>query len=100
MLVVCWDVQGKDFDYWIADLYTPLADIPDGCETFQIPGALWAQFACKGPLPDSLQKVNTQIWSQWLPSLKGYELAVNYPFRFICLLQKARKIQSAISGSR
>ena len=28
--------------------------------------------------PDSLQKVNMQIWSEWLPSLTGYELAGNY----------------------
>ena len=25
-----------------------------------------------------MQKVNTQIWSEWLPSLKDYELAGNY----------------------
>ncbi len=78
MLGVCLDMDGKDFDYWIADLYAPWEDIPEGCETYQIPGSLWAQFRCKGPLPESLQSVNTQIWSEWLPSLKGYELAGNY----------------------
>ena len=78
MLGVCMDMNGKDFDYWIADVYTPYKDIPDGCETAQIPGSLWAEFVCKGPLPDSLQTVNTQIWSEWLPTLNGYELAGNY----------------------
>ena len=78
MFGVCLDMDGKDFDYWIADLYAPWEDIPEGCETYQIPGSLWAQFRCKGPLPESLQSVNTQIWSEWLPSLKGYELAGNY----------------------
>ena len=52
-------------------------DIPEGCETYQIPGSLWAQFVCRGPLPDSLQSVNTKIWSEWLPALQGYELAIN-----------------------
>ena len=33
---------------------------------------------CRGPLPDSLQSVNTKIWSEWLPALKEYELAGNY----------------------
>lgn len=42
------------------------------------PGGLWAEFTCKGPLPDSLQRVNTQIWSEWLPALTGYALAGNY----------------------
>lgn len=75
---VCIDMDGKDFDYWIADNYVPWEDIPDGCETTVIPGGLWAEFKCKGPMPDSLQSVNTQIWSEWLPSLKGYTLAGNY----------------------
>ena len=76
MFGVCMDMDGKIFDYWIADLYEPWKDIPEGAETAQIPGSLWAEFVCKGPLPDSLQKVNTQIWSEWLPSLTGYELAL------------------------
>ena len=78
MLGVCMDKDGKDFDYWIADCYTPWKDIPEGCGTAVIPGGLWAEFECRGPLPDSLQRVNTQIWSEWLPSLKGYALAGNY----------------------
>ena len=78
MFGVCMDMDGKDFDYWIADLYAPWKDIPEGCGTTQIPGGLWAEFTCKGPLPDSLQRVNTQIWSEWLPALTGYQLAGNY----------------------
>lgn len=78
MFGVCMDIDGKDFDYWIADNYVPWEDIPEGCEATVIPGGLWAQFVCKGPLPESLQSVNTQIWSEWLPALKGYALAGNY----------------------
>jgi len=78
MFGVCMDMEGKEFDYWIADLYAPWKDIPEGCGTTQIPGGLWAEFTSKGPLPDSLQKVNTQIWSEWLPALTGYQLAGNY----------------------
>ncbi len=78
MFGFCNDSCGKEFDYWIADLYAPWNDIPEGCETYSIPASLWAEFICKGPLPDALQKVNTQIWSEWLPSLSGCELAGNY----------------------
>jgi len=78
MFGVCLDMDGRDFDYWIADLYEPWKDIPAGCGTHQIPGGLWAEFTCRGPLPDSLQRVNTQIWSEWLPALTGYQLAGNY----------------------
>lgn len=78
MFGVCLDMDGKNFDYWIADNYVPWEDVPEGCEWTVIPGGLWAQFKCKGPLPNSLQNVNTQIWSEWLPTLKGYALAGNY----------------------
>ncbi|MCR4927372.1 MAG: AraC family transcriptional regulator [Lachnospiraceae bacterium] len=82
MFGICSDMDGKLFDYWIADLYLPWEDIPEGLSTFQIPGGLWAIFKCEGPLPGSLQKVNTQIWTEWLPSLKGYKLAGNYSLEF------------------
>ena len=78
MFGLCTDSDGRSFDYWIADLYAPWVDYPEECETYQIPASLWAEFICKGPLPDALQKVNTQIWSEWLPSLSGYELAGNH----------------------
>ena len=78
MFGICTDMDGKTFDYWIADLYQPWKEIPADCETYQIPAGLWAIFLCKGALPDSLQKVNTQIWSEWLPALQGYALAGNY----------------------
>lgn len=72
---VCIDMQGKDFDYWIADLYFPWEDVPEGCETRVIPGSLWAQFPCT---IRTLQNTNTKIWSEWLPALQGYTLAGEY----------------------
>ena len=82
MFGICTDMDGKNFDYWIADLYLPWQDIPECCSAYQIPGGLWALFKCEGPLPDSMQKVNTEIWTQWLPSLKDYTLAGNYSLEF------------------
>ena len=82
MFGICTDMDGKTFDYWIADLYLPWEDIPSGCEAYQIPGGLWALFKCKGAMPEAMQKVNTQIWSEWLPSLQGYTLAGNYSLEF------------------
>ena len=72
---VCIDMRGKDFDYWIADLYFPWEDIPEGCETRVIPGGAWAQFPCT---IKTLQDTNTRIWSEWLPALQGYSLAGEY----------------------
>ena len=72
---LCLDMEGKDFDYWIADLYFPWEEVPEGCETRVIPASLWAQFPCT---LQTLQDTNTKIWSEWLPSLKGYSLAGEY----------------------
>ena len=72
---VCLDMKGKDFDYWIADLYFPWEDVPEGCETRVIPGSAWAQFPCT---IKTLQDTNTRIWSEWLPALQGYSLAGDY----------------------
>ena len=71
----CIGTEGKNFDYWIADLYFPWEEIPEGCETKVIPGSYWAQFPCT---IDTLQDTNTKIWSEWLPALKGYSLAGEY----------------------
>ena len=72
---ICIDSEGKNFDYWIADLYFPWEEIPAGCETRVIPGGTWAQFPCT---IETLQDTNTKIWSEWLPSLTGYSLAGEY----------------------
>lgn len=72
---VCLDMRGKEFDYWIADLYFPWEEIPEGCETRVIPGSSWAQFPCT---MKTLQDTNTKIWSEWLPALQGYSLAGEY----------------------
>lgn len=69
---------GKDFEYLIADLYNPCAEIPSGFEVKTIPEFTWAVFSCDGPLPTALQDVNVKIFSEWLPALKEYEFAAGY----------------------
>lgn len=39
-----------------------------------IPGGLWAVFPCKGKLPDSLQKVNEKIWTEWIKENQEYKV--------------------------
>ena len=95
MFGVCSDMDGTNFDYWIADLYMPWEEYPQDCSTYQIPGGLWALFKCVGPLPGSMQSVNTKIWSEWLPSLKEYELAGNYSLE--CYLPPAKNPADTVS---
>lgn len=76
---VCIDHQenDKEFEYLIADDYIPWKEIPEGCVAQVIPASTWAVFPCRGPLPASLQNVNTRIWSEWLPNCRNYRLSAN-----------------------
>lgn len=66
------------FEYLIADPFHPPADIPEGLAVRTIPEFTWAIFPCKGALTQSMQTVNTQIFSQWLPAQRDYAFAAGY----------------------
>ena len=50
----------EKFEYLIADVYNPSADIPEGLTVRAVPAFTWAVFPCKGSLPNALQDVNTK----------------------------------------
>lgn len=75
MYGVCLDVDGKNFDYMIADNYIPWKEVPKGFITRTIPACTWAVFPCT---IGTLQSVNTQMWSEWLPNCKEYKLGGNF----------------------
>ncbi len=66
------------FEYLIADIYHPSADIRKGLVVKTIPAFTWAVFPCHGALLQSMQAVNTQIFSEWLPVQQDYEIAAGY----------------------
>lgn len=71
--------MGHDtFEYLIADPYNPVMEVPEGFIVKKIPEFTWAVFPCKGAMPDTLQDVNTKIFTEWLPALKEYEFAAGY----------------------
>lgn len=71
-------MAGNEFEYLIADNYDASKEIPDGFVTKVIPKFTWAVFTCKGEMPDIMQQVNRQIYSEWLPNCKEYEIAAGY----------------------
>lgn len=72
------EMSGNEFEYMIADNYDPIKDIEDGIVTKVIPKHTWAVFACKGANPDAIQNVQEQIFAEWLPSCRDYEIAAGY----------------------
>lgn len=69
---------GDNFSYMIADIYNPSVDLKEGLEVKTIPAFTWAVFPCKGALSQTMQEVNTKIFSQWLPAQRDYEFAAGY----------------------
>ena len=76
---ICLDEDTEDgcFTYLIADNYIPWQEVPEGMSVKVIPASTWAVFPCRGPLPQTLQEVNTRMWSEWLPNCTEYRLARN-----------------------
>ena len=57
MFAICADSENA-FTYWIAGLYKG-GDVPGGLELYSFPASEWAVFTTKGPMPASLQTLNT-----------------------------------------
>lgn len=68
----------ETFEYLIADVYNPAADIPQGFEVRIIPAFTWAVFPCRGPVSSTMQDVNIKLFSEWLPAQKEFEYAAGY----------------------
>jgi len=62
------------FRYMIAGRYDG-REVPEGLSVFTLPALEWARFRCSGPMPESLQSVNTKIFREWLPGNPEFEIA-------------------------
>lgn len=67
------DLGGGRFRYLIAGRYKG-GDIPDGMTVCEFPRGEWAIFDCIGPIPKTLQSLNTRIFREWLPGNPDHEL--------------------------
>lgn len=67
----------QSFKYLIAGNYEG-GKVPEGLEVVEMPALTWAKFRCVGPMPETLQKLNMQIYNEWLPNNPKYELAAGH----------------------
>lgn len=75
-LGVCFDQDdGPDFTYLIGAFCEPDAAVPEGFEKHTIAPHTWAKFRASGPMPAALQKLNRQIFTEWLPNNSDFDLA-------------------------
>ena len=66
MFAICEEKE-DGFEYWIAGLYKG-GEVPEGLALYPFPESDWAMFSAKGPLPGSLQTLNTYVWQEWYPN--------------------------------
>lgn len=70
-------MKGDRFRYLIGDVEQGQV-LPADCTKQEIPAFTWAIFPCKGPMPTKIQEVNRQIYEEWLPNSRDYEIAAGY----------------------
>lgn len=75
MYGLCADLDGRYFDYYIADNYMPNKFVPDGYEAKTLPAGTWAVFPCT---LGTLQDTNTKMWKEWILNCREYKLSGNY----------------------
>lgn len=78
---VCID-RDKTIHYLIADIYYPWISAMSEWESVTFEAGLWAMFSADGSLPESLQKVDTYVWEEWVTDNKEYILRANYNLEF------------------
>jgi AraC family transcriptional regulator len=75
MLGICMDFEyEKDMFNYVIAVEKQGTAVPEGLVEKEIPAATWAIFESVGPMPDSIQKVWSRIFSEWFPAT-GYEHA-------------------------
>lgn len=72
LLGICADMNGSEFDYYIACATDK--EVPEDMYEYTVPAARWAIFECIGPMPGALQDLQKRIMSEWLPT-SGFEYA-------------------------
>lgn len=75
---VCIDEnKNGEFTYLIAGKYMG-GPVPTGMNVVSFPELEWAKFKVVGPMPTSLQNMNTKIFRDWLPHHLEYKIAKGY----------------------
>ena len=69
----CLKSEGRDeFEYMICGEYMGGA-VPEGMKLLTLPASDWAEFRCKGALPNSLQALYTAAYDVWLKNHPEYQ---------------------------
>lgn len=74
-LGVCICEDDQAFCYLIAGFYQG-GPVPEGLTLFTFPDMTWAKFTTHGKMPQSLQALNTELFTRWIPENREYDFAM------------------------
>ncbi|MEU8677669.1 AraC family transcriptional regulator [Streptomyces sp. NPDC048560] len=71
IVAVCDDLdpsraEGTELDYYQAVITS--ADAPEGTTTLRVPAGTWAVFTTSGPVPQAIQELWRDVFTEWFPS--------------------------------
>ncbi|MFI7339969.1 GyrI-like domain-containing protein [Streptomyces sp. NPDC050085] len=71
IVAVCDDLdpgraEGSELDYYHAVVTS--APAPEGAVALPVPAGTWAVFTTSGPAPESIQKLWSDVYTEWFPS--------------------------------
>ncbi len=69
------DLTDGTFRYIIGGRYNG-GVVPEGMTIYEFPDMEWVKFTCIGPMPATLQTMNTRIFREWLPGNPEFEIAM------------------------
>lgn len=72
---VCLCNSDNTFCYIIGGEYHG-GEVPEGMTVFRFPYMTWLKFTVKGRLPYSLQSLNKELFTKFMPEHKQYEFAM------------------------
>lgn len=75
--VVINDVGNGHFRYLMAGEYKG-GPVPEGMVLYTFKESDWVKFKSYGPCPTAIQRLNTQIFKEWLPGNTEFDLVGNY----------------------
>lgn len=71
----CFDEDTEGFTYMIGAFCAPEDTLCEGFTRRELPAMTWAKFRTVGAIPQSIHKLNRQIFTEWLPGNPDYEPA-------------------------
>ncbi|MFJ8604794.1 helix-turn-helix domain-containing protein [Streptomyces shenzhenensis] len=60
--------EGTELDYYQGVITSPAAPVPEGTAALLVPSGTWAVFTVSGPVPEAIQYLWRDVFTEWFPA--------------------------------